>query len=75
VIKQSRLFDYPSEVVERSPGVKVILPPRRHEERIITYTPKHRKVPQVVEVSEEQAKIYKEMRRRGIEYHQMRSKR
>jgi len=74
-VKQRKLFDYPSEVVKRSPNEKVIRPPRRHEERIIVYKPSHREVPGVVVVSEEQAEEYRELRRKGIEYHQERSKR
>lgn len=74
-MKQSKLFNYPSEKVERSPRTKVIRPPRTYEERIITYKPKHREVPEIAVVSEEQAEASREMRRKGIEYHQMRSKR
>ena len=74
-MKQRKLFDYPSEVVKRSPNETVIRPPRRHEERIIIYKPKHREIPEVGVVSKEQMDEFKEMRRRGIEYHQMRSKR
>lgn len=74
-MKQRKLFDYPSEVVKRSPNEKVIRPPRKHEERIITYKPEHREVPEVAVVSEEQAEEYRELRRKGIEYHKRRSER
>ena len=69
-MKQSRLFDYPSEKVKRSPRARVIRPPRSYEERIITIRRVHREVPAVAEVSEEQAEEYRELRRKGIEYHQ-----
>jgi len=72
---QKKLGDYPSEKVQRSPNEKVIRPPRRHEERIIIYKPKHREIPEVAVVSKEQMDEAKEMRRKGIEYHQMRSRR
>ena len=72
-MKQSKILDFPTEKVERSPNAKVIRPPRKPEERIITYTPKHREVPEVVVVSPEEAEESREMRRKGIEYHKMRS--
>ena len=74
-MKQRKLRDYPSEVVKRNPNETVIRPPRRYEERIIIYKPKHREIPEVRVVSKEQMDEAKEMRRRGIEYHQMRSRR
>ena len=74
-MKQKKLFNYPSEVVKRNPNETVIRPPRRHEERIIIYKPKHREIPEVAVISKEQAEVYKELRRKGIEYHQMRSRR
>ena len=74
-MKQRKLFDYPSEKVKHSPKAKVIRPPRSYEERIITIKRKHREVPKVVEVSEEQAEMHRELRRKGIEYHRMRSER
>jgi len=71
-VKQSKILDFPTEKAKVSPTAKVVLPPRKPEERIITYVPKHRDSPQIMVLSPEEAEESKEMRRKGIEYHRMR---
>ena len=66
---QSKLGDYPSEKVERSPTEKVIRPPRKKREiKQVTYTPKHRAEPPAV-VGPEQLEELRKLKRSGIEYH------
>ena len=72
---QRKLFDFPSEVVKPNLEARVIRPPRKKGEEIITYTPKHREIPEVAVVSQEEAEGAREMRRREIEYHKMRIER
>jgi len=51
-------------------GYLIIAPPKERKE--ITYTPKRRDVPQVIEISPEQLEDYNKLRRDGIEYHRSR---
>ena len=69
---QKKLFDYPSEVVKPNPEARVIRPLRKKGEEIIVYTPKHREVPEVAVVSQEEAERAREIKRKEIEYHKMR---
>ena len=71
-MKQRKLFDYPSEVMKPNPEARVIRPPRVKGEEIIVYTPKHREVPEVAVVSQEEAERAREIKRKEIEYHKMR---
>ena len=66
---QSKLGDYPSEKVERSPTEKVIRPPRKTRNiKQVNYTPKHRAEPPAV-IGPEKLEELKKLKRSGIEYH------
>ena len=71
---QSKLGDYPSEKVERSPGEKVIRPPRKTRNiKQVNYTPKHRAEAPAT-ISGEQLEELKKLKRSGIEYHREKMK-
>lgn len=72
---QRKLFDYPFEFVKPNPKARIIRPPRKKGEEIIVYTPKHREVPKVAVVSQEEAERAREIKKREIEYHKMRMER
>ena len=72
---QRKLFDYPFELVKPNPEARVIRPPRKKGEEIIVYTPKHREVPEVAIISQEEAERAREIKKREIEYHKMRIER
>jgi hypothetical protein len=74
-VTQRKLFDYPSEVTKPNPEARVIRPPKVKGEEIIVYTPKHREVPEVAVVSQEEAERAREIKKREIEYHKMRMER
>ena len=66
---QSKLGDYPSEKVERSPTEKAIRPPRKKREiKQVTYKPKHRAEAPAT-VTGEQLEELKKLKKTGIEYH------
>ena len=58
-----------------NPEARVIRPPRKKGEETITYTPKHREIPGVAVVSQEEAEKAKETKLREIEYQRMRMER
>ena len=71
---QSKLGDYPSEKVKRSPNEKVIRPHRKTRNiKQVTYTPKHRAEPPAV-VGPEQLEELRKLKRSGIEYHREKMK-
>jgi len=72
---QKKILDFPFEVVKPNPEARVIRPPRVKGEEIIVYTPKHREVPEVAVVSQEEAERAREIKRKEIEYHKMRMER
>ena len=76
MVTQSKLGDYPSEKAKRSPGGTVIRHPQKKEiKQVTTYTPKHREIPGVTVISQEEAEKAKETKRREIEYQRMRMER
>ena len=71
---QSKLGDYPSEKVRRSPTEKVIRPPRKTRNiKQVTYKPKHRAEAPAT-ISGEQLEELKKLKRSGIEYHREKMK-
>jgi hypothetical protein len=75
---QRKLFDFPTETRGRgSPQVRErsrsggSTPPSP----TIVYTPRHREVPEVAVVSQEEAERAREIKKREIEYHKMRMER
>jgi len=74
-VKQRKLFDYPTEVMKPNTEARVIRPPRKKGKEVTTYTPKHREIPGVTVISQEEAEKAKETKRREIEYQRMRMER
>lgn len=68
-MKQTRLFEYPSE--KRKPSRAKAIRPKG---KVITYRTK-REPKEVGVMNEDEYERFKELRRRGIEYHQKRVER
>lgn len=71
-MKQRKLLDYPLEKAPVNPNAHFIRPLRKKGEEVIAYPLKHREVPEVAVVSQEETEKAKELKKREIEYQKMR---